>query len=75
MHARECKVKGHYQARAALSQGKLLMLPSPKKDGWGPEPVWIPLAEKSLSQPGIEPQIFRRVTRCLVTTMSYRDKF
>lgn len=63
-------MKGHYQARATLSPGKLLMLPSPKKDGWDPEPVWTPLAEKILSQPGIEPQIFIRVTRSLVTTMT-----
>ena len=70
MHARECKVKGHYQAWAALSPGKLLMLPWPKKDGWDPEPVWTPLAEKILSQPGIETQIFRRVTRSLLTTMT-----
>ena len=63
-------MKGHYQATAALSPGKLLMSPSPKEDGWDPEPVWTPLAEKILSQPGIEPQIFKRVTRSLVTTMT-----
>ena len=63
-------MKGHYQARAALSQGKLLMLPWPKKDGWDPELVWTPLAEKILSQPGIELKILRRVTCSLVITMT-----
>jgi hypothetical protein len=63
-------VKGYYQARAALSSGNLLMLPSPKKDGWDPEPVRTTLTEKILSQPGIEPDTFRRVTLSLVTAVT-----
>jgi hypothetical protein len=65
------EMSGQLHASAALSPGKVTLVPIWYEAGWVPEPVWTRLWRETFPAPiGLEPPIIQPVAHCYTTHQS-----